>query len=118
MKRLMCCTLLKAFLPLRRKSVFCCCHLPAATAPCFACNAPELTADELAELGVDDSHQLCYYVMCVVKSPVANSTLNLKCPVVINDETLQAMQVILENDDYGMRHLLSEFAAAEGAEKC
>ncbi len=80
--------------------------------------APELTADELAELGVDDSHQLCYYVMCVVKSPVANSTLNLKCPVVINDETLQAMQVILENDDYGMRHLLSEFAAAEGAEKC
>ncbi len=80
--------------------------------------APELTADELAELGVDDSHQLCYYVMCVVKSPVANSTLNLKCPVVINDETLQAMQVILENDDYGMRHLLSEFAVAEGAEKC
>lgn len=80
--------------------------------------APELQADELAELGVDDSHQLCYYVMCVVKSPVADSTLNLKCPVVINDETRQAMQVILEGDGYGMRHLLSEFAVAEGEEKC
>ncbi len=88
---------------------------PFALSPAYA---PELTADELAELGVEDSHQLCYYVMCVVKSPVADSTLNFKCPVVINDETCQAMQVILEGDAYGMRHLLSEFAAAPGAEKC
>ena len=70
---------------------------------------PVLQEKELAEMGVADSTELCYYVMCVVREPVADSTLNLKCPVVINDETRQAMQVILEGDAYGMRHRLSEF---------
>jgi len=79
--------------------------------------APVLQPEELKTMGVADSRALCFYVMCVVKSPVAESTLNFKCPVVINDETRQAMQVILETNDYGMRHLLSEFAAAaKGAE--
>ena len=70
---------------------------------------PVLQEKELAEMGVADSTELCYYVMCVVREPVADSTLNLKCPVVINDETRQAMQVILDADAYGMRHRLSEF---------
>ena len=76
---------------------------------------PVLQPEELKTLGVEDSRELCFYVMCVVKSPVAESTLNFKCPVVINDETRQAMQVILDTNDYGMRHLLSDFAA-KGAE--
>lgn len=73
---------------------------------------PVLSADELKQLGVSDSTELCYYVMCVVRDPVSESTLNLKCPVVINDETRQAMQVILEGDTYGMRHRLEEFGGA------
>lgn len=71
--------------------------------------APVLQKEELKTLGVADSRELCYYVLCVVKSPAAESTLNMKCPVVINDDTRQAMQVILEGDTYGMRHRLSEF---------
>ncbi len=80
--------------------------------------APVLQPEELKGLGVEDSRELCFYTMCVVKSPVAESTLNLKCPVAVNDETGQAMQVILEGNEYGMRHLLSDFAAAGGEESC
>lgn len=76
--------------------------------------APVLQPEELAELGVKESTELCYYVLCVVKNPVADSTVNMKCPVAINDETRRCMQVILDGDAYGMRHLLSEFQQEEG----
>lgn len=71
--------------------------------------APVLQEGELKSLGVTCSRQLCFYVLCVVRQPVEQSTVNFKCPVAINDETRQAAQVILETTDYEMRHLLSEF---------
>lgn len=77
--------------------------------------APVLQPEELEELGVKDSTQLCYYVLCVVKNPVSSSTVNMRCPVAINDETRVGAQVILESEEYGMRHLLSEFQAGEGS---
>lgn len=76
--------------------------------------APVLQPEELEYLEVKDSKELCYYVLCVVKNPVATSTVNLKCPVVVNIDTRRSMQVILDGDDYGMRHLLSEFQGEEG----
>ncbi len=78
--------------------------------------APQLQPEELKALGVKDSRELCYYVLCVVKNPVSSSTVNLKCPVAIHDETRQGMQVILEEGEYGMRHLLSEFGEGGGAD--
>lgn len=77
--------------------------------------APVLQPEELEALGVKDSRELCYYVLCVVKNPVSTSTVNMKCPVAVNDETQVGAQVILETDEYGMRHLLSEFQAGEGS---
>lgn len=79
--------------------------------------APELQAAELSALGVESSGELCYYVMCVLKQPIGDSTLNLKCPVAINPTTRISAQVILETDQYEMRHLLSQFSA-EGAGAC
>jgi len=69
--------------------------------------APELAAAELERLGVQDSRELCYYALCVVREPVADSTVNLRCPIVVNDQTRQAIQVILDTEKYGMRHPLS-----------
>ena len=80
--------------------------------------APVLTAEELRELEVERSEELCFYTLCVVRSPVADSTVNLRCPVAVNDRTGQAMQVILESGDYHMRHLLSEFGAGKGEALC
>ncbi|MFI3253285.1 MAG: flagellar assembly protein FliW [Eubacteriales bacterium] len=75
--------------------------------------APILTEKELASMGVSQSEDLCYYTLCVVKEPLSRSTVNFKCPIVINDVTRKAKQVIL--DQYEMRHLLSDFAGKEGA---
>ena len=84
----------------------------------FALNpdyAPELQPKELRALGVKESQELGFYVLCVVKKPVSESTVNLKCPVAVHPETRVAQQVILETDRYEMRHLLSQFGPREGA---
>ena len=75
--------------------------------------APVLQEAELEALGVQRSEELFYYVLCVVRNPVSESTVNLKCPVVINEDTHQAAQVILESGDYEMRHLLSQLGPKE-----
>jgi flagellar assembly factor FliW len=80
--------------------------------------APVLTAGELAELGVERSEELCFYALCVVRSPVGESTVNLRCPIAVNDRTGKAMQAILETGDYHMRHLLSEFGSGKGDGPC
>lgn len=79
---------------------------------------PRLQPSELKELGVEKEEELCFYVLCVVKHPVGDSTINLKCPVAINVHTAMARQIILETDEYDMRHLLSELGSKEEAAKC
>lgn len=80
--------------------------------------APQLQSEELKALEVARSTDLCYYVLCVVREPVAESTVNLKCPVAVNDITRQACQVILNSDDYHMRHKLAEFNQERTGEPC
>ena len=77
--------------------------------------APVLTARELKAMGVERSEELCFYALCVVRSPVGESTVNLRCPVAINDQSRRAMQVILEDGGYHMHHLLSDFGRKEEA---
>ena len=76
---------------------------------------PVLQPNELKDLGVSDSQELGFYVLCVVKNPVSDSTVNLKCPVAINPDTRVARQVILETESYEMRHPLDQFGSREGA---
>ena len=77
--------------------------------------APVLQPNELKALGVADSQELAFYVLCVVKKPVADSTVNLKCPVAIHPGSRVAQQVILDADAYEMRHPLAQFGKEEGA---
>ncbi len=79
---------------------------------------PVLTGDELHMLGVERSEDLCFYTLCVVRNPVADSTVNLRCPVAVNDHTHQALQVILETEEYQMHHPLSEFGNRGGEAPC
>ena len=51
-----------------------------------------------------------------MKKPVSDSTVNLKCPLVIHPETREARQVIMER--YDMRHPLAEFGRGEGEAPC
>jgi flagellar assembly factor FliW len=79
--------------------------------------APVLQAEELQFLTAERSEDLFYYVMCVVKDPVAESTVNMRCPVAINDNRV-ALQVILENTSWHMRHQLNEFSHEKEAPSC
>jgi len=79
--------------------------------------APVLQPEELKLLQVNESCELFFYALCAVKEPVSNSTVNLKCPIAIHDEARIAMQVILEDNTFGMRHLLSEFEIQEESPK-
>ena len=76
---------------------------------------PVLQPQELKALGAADSQELGFYVLCVVKKPVSDSTVNLKCPVAIHPKTRVARQVILETDAYEMRHPLAQFGGEGGA---
>ena len=91
---------------------------PFALDPAYA---PVLQPEELKLLEAENSEDLYYFVTCVVKEPVGDSTVNLRCPVAVNGDTGQAIQVIMEDDTYQMRHLLSSFGSeetGEGAAPC
>lgn len=80
--------------------------------------APELTEEELRLLHVERSQELCFYALCVVREPVGDSTLNLKCPLALNIDRREAIQVILETEDYHMRHRLADLSSEEAVEEC
>lgn len=79
---------------------------------------PVLQSEELKALGAEKSEDLFYYVMCAAREPVEESVVNLMCPIAVNGDTNQAMQVILETGGYRMRHKLDEFSAQEGEGPC
>ncbi|MBR3560037.1 MAG: flagellar assembly protein FliW [Oscillospiraceae bacterium] len=71
--------------------------------------APVLNDEDLKELQAEKSEDLYYYVLCTVKEPVGESTINMKCPLAIHPDTRRGIQAILEDDAWGMRQSLSEF---------
>lgn len=79
--------------------------------------APVLRGEELQRLGAEKSEELYYYVLCTVREPIAESTVNMKCPLAINPDTRTGMQVILDTDDWGMREQLGG-AEEQGGAPC
>lgn len=71
--------------------------------------APALSDQDMRELNAGSEEDLVYYVICVIKDTVAESTINLKAPLVINAMNRQAKQVILDRPEYTFRHALSDF---------
>ena len=74
---------------------------------------PALADGELASLGDAEEKYLSWYVICVVRTPIETSTVNLKCPLVVNTLTAKGRQVMLTDGDYGLRHPLSELISGE-----
>ncbi len=70
---------------------------------------PVLCEEDYKKLGTSDEKELSYYVICNIGNTARETTVNLKCPIVVNAVTRKARQVILETTEYGMRHALKEF---------
>jgi flagellar assembly factor FliW len=56
---------------------------------------------------------ISYYVICVIHDTMDDSTVNLKSPIVVNTDTREARQVILDNALYKFRHLIKDFVKKE-----
>ena len=78
---------------------------PFSLAPDYA---PVLSADDLKALDAEKSEDLYYYVLCTVREPVGESTINMKCPLAINPDTRCGVQAILDTDAWDLRHKLTE----------
>ena len=74
---------------------------------------PVLSEEDYKKLGTSDEKDLSYYVFCVIANVAEESTVNLRCPIVVNHVTRQAVQVILGSDEHGLRHPLKEFEKEE-----
>ncbi len=75
--------------------------------------APSLSASDLKELETESAEELSYYVICVIRDSVAESTVNLRAPLVVNARNRQARQVILEQTEYAFRHTLGDMIKEE-----
>ena len=70
-----------------------------------------LSEQEMRLLGInEDTKGVLFYVVCVVKEHIKDSTVNLRCPIVINPETRKGVQIMLDNPKYTFKHPLSDFA--------
>ncbi len=66
---------------------------------------PQPDPQQLAALQVQPGQQLLYYAIAVIPEDFKKTTINLKCPLVLNREANLACQVILDQG-YPMRQPL------------
>ena len=70
-----------------------------------------LLESEIRSLEIQkDTKGVLYYVVCVVKEEIKDSTVNLRSPIVINPEAQKGIQIILDNSKYNFKHPLADFS--------
>lgn len=66
----------------------------------------ELSDDDVAELEIDHEQEVAIWSIVSIKEELADATLNLLAPVVINQPKKLAKQIILHNSPYQTKHKL------------
>lgn len=67
----------------------------------------ELEEATIHALQINDEKEVAVFAIVSLKETIAQSTVNLKAPIVLNTTNKKAKQVILNNEDYSIRHLIS-----------
>ncbi|MEW6749563.1 MAG: flagellar assembly protein FliW [Candidatus Latescibacterota bacterium] len=65
---------------------------------------PDIGPEELGSLGVADGGQVAIYCIVTLSPDPEKVTANLKGPICINTQTMQARQMILVDDRYHTKH--------------
>ena len=65
---------------------------------------PVLSPEVLAELKIDPNDDPAVYVIATIPAHIKNMTVNLKSPLAVNPKRRLAAQIILENENYPIRH--------------
>ncbi len=67
--------------------------------------APSVAASQLDELKINENTpRLVYTVVTIPRGKPEDMTINLAGPIVINTETRQARQIVVEDSRYGLKH--------------
>lgn len=74
---------------------------------------PCLSSEDMKKLSLSSSEHASYYIICVMKENLLNSTVDLRCPIVVNPENRNAVQVILEDSKFQFRQPLKDFIRQE-----
>lgn len=103
-------------LPLEENSVFQVLQSVQKAALAFIITNPyDITAEysfDLEEaithaLEIKDEKEVAVFAIVSLKESIPRSTVNLKAPIVLNTTNKRAKQVILNNEEYAIRHLIS-----------
>jgi flagellar assembly factor FliW len=67
----------------------------------------DVSDSEIEELEIKDESSVSVYTIVVITKDNSRITANLKAPIIINNETNKAKQVII-NNEYDIRHIIFE----------
>jgi flagellar assembly factor FliW len=67
---------------------------------------PKILEADMQSLEIGEDTSVLFYVIMVVKDGLEGSRVNMRCPIFVNCDTSAAKQVILENKEYSMRHII------------
>lgn len=70
---------------------------------------PILSEKDKKDLQVEKEEDLSWYVLCTIHQNLADSVVNLKCPIVVNTKNRKGKQLILDNEQYQFRHRIGDF---------
>jgi len=74
----------------------------------------ELDEETIKSLDIKDLNHILVFVIVVIPKEIEKMTANLKAPIIINAENNKGMQVLLDNDDYMIKHpILKELKNAD-----
>ncbi|MGI5891276.1 MAG: flagellar assembly protein FliW [Bacillota bacterium] len=78
--------------------------------------SPMLPEGVMQQLEATSLDELCFFVIAVIPQKIQDMTVNLKSPIVVNPYKRLGMQVILENQDYQIRHSVYDEKERGGGE--
>ncbi|MER2261226.1 MAG: flagellar assembly protein FliW [Psychrobacillus sp.] len=67
----------------------------------------ELDEATVNALQVKNEKEVAVFAIVSLKETLDQSTINLKAPIILNTTNKKAKQVILNNEEYAIRHLIS-----------
>lgn len=70
--------------------------------------SPEVADEQVEKIGELVEDDLNLFSVVVITDNIESMTINLKAPILVNIKTKKGMQVIVENDEYQIKHNLYE----------
>lgn len=72
----------------------------------FPTYSPEIDDEQVGKIGELVEEDLQLFSVVVIPESIESMTTNLKAPIVINAKSKKGIQVIVENDEYDIKHNL------------